>query len=81
MLTVYEWFSLVKNNDLRKHLLERLEEDTDSKDKKTYDFSSAIHDAFAWGVEYGYYANLYNNPPKLKNVMIYKIKKFLKEIK
>lgn len=81
MLTIHDWFSLVKNNDLRKHLLERLEEDTDSKDKKAYSFSSAIHGAFPWGSEYTYYASLYNNPPELKNVMIYKIKKFLKEIK
>lgn len=81
MLTIHDWFSLVKDNDLRKHLLQKLEENTGSKDFECYNFSQALTSAFSWDDEYVYYVGLHNNPPKLKNTLIYKIKKLLKEIK
>lgn len=81
MLTIHDWFSLVKDNDLRKHLLEKLEETRGSKDFECYSFSQALTAAFAWDINYLFYVNLHNNPPKLKNTLIYKIKKLLKETK
>ena len=82
MLTIHDWFSLVKDNDLRKHLLEKLEENTGSKDHECYSFSQAIiQGAFTWDTHYKLYVDLHNHPPELRNVVIYKIKKLLKNIK
>ena len=81
MLTVYEWFSLVNDNNLRKHLLKKLKENSASKDHECYSFSQAIQGAFPWDSDFKRYVDLHNHPPELRNAMIYKIKKFLKEIK
>lgn len=81
MYTIKEWFELVESPSLRQHLLSRLDERNKSiQDRIVKDFPTALNYGFSWSGRARYYNDLFHNPPKLKNPIIYRLKLFINDL-
>lgn len=81
MYTIREWFLLVDNPFLRGHLLNKLSERREFiQNRVVKDFPTALNYGFSWEGRYNYYKDLFDNPPKLRIVLFYRVKILIRNL-
>lgn len=84
MFTIKQWFELVDNARLRDHLISKLYERSGGNrfhmNRKVPDFKTALNYGFHWSSNISYYRNLYDNPPKLRLGLFFRLKCFIKQL-